>query len=64
MSVTNLRVNLQAIGDFNELLSIGSTNLQSMFRSLLASTVQPVEPLHYITKRKLENHEEHQRVAN
>lgn len=53
MMSTNLRVNQQAIGDFNELLSEGSNHLQKLFRSL-ASNLQPVEPLHYITKRKSE----------
>ncbi|MCJ1466479.1 exocyst complex component exo70 [Pseudocyphellaria aurata] len=51
MMSKNLRVNQQAIGDFNELLSEGSTHLQNLFRSTLASNVQPVEPLHYITKQ-------------
>ncbi|KAL8691535.1 MAG: hypothetical protein Q9218_003259 [Villophora microphyllina] len=50
MSSTNLRVNQQAVGDFNELLSEGNNKLQSLFRSILAENVQPVEPLHYLTK--------------
>ncbi|KAL8696743.1 MAG: hypothetical protein Q9201_007503 [Fulgogasparrea decipioides] len=50
MSSTNLRVNQQAIGDFNELLSDGNNKLQALFRSILAEDVQPVEPLHYLTK--------------
>ena len=50
MVSTNLRVNQQAIGDFNELLSEGSTQLQNIFRDSLLSTAQLVEPLHYITK--------------
>ncbi|KAL8712379.1 MAG: hypothetical protein Q9225_006948 [Loekoesia sp. 1 TL-2023] len=50
MSSTNLRINQQAIGDFNELLSEGNNHLQALFRSTLAENVQPVEPLHYITK--------------
>lgn len=50
MSSTNLRVNQQAIGDFNELLSEGNNNLQALFRSILVEDVQPVEPLHYLTK--------------
>lgn len=52
MMSKNLRVNQQAIGDFNELLSEGSVHLQNLFRSILASNVQLVEPLHYITKRR------------
>ncbi|KAL8906599.1 MAG: hypothetical protein Q9207_001923 [Kuettlingeria erythrocarpa] len=51
MSSTNLRINQQAIGDFNELLSEGSNRLQDLFRSTLAESVQPVEPLHFITKQ-------------
>lgn len=50
MTATNLRANQQAIGDFNELLSEGSTNLQGLFRSSLLEFAKPVEPLHYITK--------------
>ncbi|KAI4190641.1 MAG: hypothetical protein L6R41_000652 [Letrouitia leprolyta] len=50
MSSSNLRINQQAIGDFNELLSEGNNQLQALFRSTLADNVQPVEPLHYITK--------------
>ena len=51
MSATNLRVNQQAIGDFNELLSEGNNKLQNLFRSLLTEDVRPVEPLHFITKQ-------------
>lgn len=49
----NLRVNQQAIGDCNELMSEGITQLQKLFRFDLASSFQLVEPLHYITKRRL-----------
>ncbi|KAI4139349.1 MAG: hypothetical protein L6R39_006333 [Caloplaca ligustica] len=51
MSSTNLRINQQTIGDFNALLSEGNDRLQALFRSTLAENVQPVEPLHYITKQ-------------
>ncbi|KAL8782947.1 MAG: hypothetical protein Q9213_005003 [Squamulea squamosa] len=51
MSSTNLRVNQQAIGDFNELLNEGSNQLQALFRSILAEDVQPVEPLNYLIKK-------------
>ncbi|KAL8832574.1 MAG: hypothetical protein Q9191_000198 [Dirinaria sp. TL-2023a] len=50
LTTTNLRVNQQAIGDYNELLAEGSQQLQDMFRSMLSEKVQPVEPLHFITK--------------
>ena len=53
MSSTNLRVNQQAIGDFNELLSEGSGQLQVLFRSILADELHPVEPLNYLVKRYL-----------
>ncbi|KAL8946537.1 MAG: hypothetical protein Q9222_007081 [Ikaeria aurantiellina] len=52
MSSTNLRVNQQAIGDFNELLSEGNNQLQALFRSILAENAQPVEPLAFIAKDK------------
>ncbi|KAL9016928.1 MAG: hypothetical protein Q9185_005714 [Variospora sp. 1 TL-2023] len=51
MSSSGLRINQQIIGDFNELLSEGNNRLQALFRSTLADNVQPVEPLHYITKQ-------------
>ncbi|CAL8575863.1 exocyst complex component exo70 [Xanthoria parietina] len=52
MSSTNLRVNQQAIGDFNELLSEGSSHLQGLYRSILDDELQPVEPLNYLVKKK------------
>ncbi|KAL8929213.1 MAG: hypothetical protein Q9208_001296 [Pyrenodesmia sp. 3 TL-2023] len=51
MSSTNFRINQQAIADFNQILSEGSSRLQDLFRSTLAESVQPVEPLHFITKQ-------------
>ncbi|KAL8765243.1 MAG: hypothetical protein Q9209_007636 [Squamulea sp. 1 TL-2023] len=51
MSSTNLRVNQQAIGDFNQLLSEGSNQLQALFKSILAEDAQPVEPLNYLVKK-------------
>ena len=51
----NLRVNQQSIGDCNELMSEGIAHLQKLFRFNLASSFRLVEPLHYITKRKLWN---------
>ena len=53
MTATKLRVNQQAIGDYSELLAEGSDQLQNMFRSSLSKDLQPIEPLHYITKRRL-----------
>ena len=53
MTATNIRANQQAIGDFNELLSEGSNKLQDLFRTALLEDVQKIEPLHYITKRRL-----------
>ncbi|KAL8728204.1 MAG: hypothetical protein Q9166_005552 [cf. Caloplaca sp. 2 TL-2023] len=52
MSSTNLRINQQAVGDFSELLSEGSYQLQALFRSILADDAQPLEPLHYLTKQR------------
>ncbi|KAI4095787.1 MAG: hypothetical protein LQ339_007150 [Xanthoria mediterranea] len=52
MSSANLRVNQQAIGDFNELLSEGSSHLQALYRSILDDELQPVEPLNYLVKKK------------
>ena len=50
MTTTNIRANQAAIGDFNELLNAGRYNLEESFRSTLAESAKPVEPLHYITK--------------
>lgn len=53
MTSTSLRANQEALGDFNELLYTGSIQLQNLFRSILTSHAQMVEPLHFITKRKV-----------
>ena len=50
LTSSNLRSNQQAISDFNKLLASGSSQLQDLFRESLQQDVQPVEPLHYITK--------------
>lgn len=52
MTASNMKVQQQTIGDFNELLSEGSIKLQELFRSILSEQLHPVEPLHYITKRE------------
>ena len=51
MNATNLRVNQQAVGDLNSLLSDGSERLLRIFHSILADNLRPVEPLHFITKQ-------------
>ena len=53
MSSSNMKVQQQAIGDLNELLNEGSLKLQDQFRSRISERLQPVEPVHFITKRKL-----------
>ena len=52
LNATNLRSNQKAISDFTALLSTGSQKLQELFRSNLRQNVNPVEPLHYLTKRE------------
>ena len=52
MSSSNLRVQQQAIGDVNELLDEGSVKLQDYFRSTIAGSTAPVEPLQFITKQR------------
>lgn len=52
MSSSNLRVQQQAIGDINELLDEGSVKLQDYFRSIIADSTSPVEPLQFITKQR------------
>ena len=51
LNSTNLRVNQQAVGDLNVLVSDGTGKLERIFRSLLESNLRPVEPLHFITKQ-------------
>ena len=51
MNATNLRVNQQTVGDLKNLFSHGTSQLQTVFQSILNEDLQPVEPLHYITKR-------------
>ncbi|KAI9739179.1 MAG: exocyst complex component exo70 [Cirrosporium novae-zelandiae] len=51
LTQTNLRSNQQAISEFSLLLDLGSQQLQDIFKTSLQEDVQPVEPLHYITKQ-------------
>lgn len=50
LNSTNLRSNQKAISEFNSLLSTGSAKLQDMLRDALSQHVNPIEPLHYLTK--------------
>ncbi|KAE8336433.1 hypothetical protein BDV24DRAFT_141738 [Aspergillus arachidicola] len=50
LNSTNLRSNQKAISDFNALLSTGTARLQDLLRSKLSDDVNPIEPLHYLTK--------------
>lgn len=52
LSTSNLRVQQQTIGDVNELLDEGSIKLQDYFRSIIAESTTPVEPLQFITKQR------------
>ncbi len=52
LTVTNLRSNQELSSDFTNLLSQGNIQLQDLFLGILKDNVQPVEPLHYTTKRK------------
>ena len=52
MSSSNLRIQQQAIGDINELLDEGNIKLQDYFRSIVAESTTPVEPLQFITKQR------------
>ncbi|KAF1345268.1 Cullin repeat-like-containing domain protein [Delphinella strobiligena] len=47
---SNLRSNQQAITELTSLLQVGSQQLENVFRDVLQDGLQPVEPLHYITK--------------
>jgi len=50
LNLSNLRSNQQAISDMKDLLQLGNQQLENTFREVLQSGLQPVEPLHYITK--------------
>jgi len=52
LTSSKMRVQQQTIGDYNELLSEGLAQLLDVFASMLSDRLQPVEPLHFITKRK------------
>lgn len=51
LTATKLRANQKAASDFSFLLAQGSSKLQEVFRSILLENINPIEPLHYITKR-------------
>ncbi|PCG94540.1 Exo70 exocyst complex subunit [Penicillium occitanis (nom. inval.)] len=51
LNSTNLKSNQQAITEFTSLLNFGSQKLQDLFRSMLKQNVEPIEPLHYLTKQ-------------
>lgn len=52
LNATNLRSNQKAVSEFSGLLSTGSSKLQDHYRSALRESIQTIEPLHYLTKRK------------
>lgn len=52
LTSTNLKSNQQAISEFSSLLTFGSQRLQDLFLSKLKENVEPIEPLHYLTKRR------------
>ena len=52
LNVTNLRSNQQVAAEFSTLLSQGTIKLQDLFLDILKENMQPVEPLHYTTKRE------------
>lgn len=47
---SNLKSNQKAISDLDALLTLASQQLENVTRDLLRDGLQPVEPLHYITK--------------
>ncbi|EAS34385.3 exocyst complex protein exo70 [Coccidioides immitis RS] len=51
LHATKLRSNQKAISDFTALLSTGSQQIQSLYRSILQENVGTLEPLHYLTKQ-------------
>ncbi|KAL3484478.1 Cullin repeat-like-containing domain protein [Aspergillus germanicus] len=50
LTSTNLKSNQKAISEFTSLLGIGNTKLQDLLRLKLGQHVNPIEPLHYLTK--------------
>ncbi|KAI2831191.1 hypothetical protein CBS133816_2716 [Aspergillus niger] len=50
LNSTNLRSNQKAISEFTSLLVLGNSQLQDMLRGTLSGYVNPIEPLHYLTK--------------
>jgi len=52
LNVSRLRTNHQVATEFSNLLSQGNIQLQDLFLDILKENMQPVEPLHYTTKRE------------
>ncbi|KAL4948926.1 Cullin repeat-like-containing domain protein [Aspergillus filifer] len=50
LTSTNLKSNQKAISEFTSLLGTGNTKLQDLLRLKLGQHVNPIEPLHYLTK--------------
>lgn len=50
LNVSNLRSSQQVAAEFSNLLTQGNIQLQDLFLDILKENMQPVEPLHYITK--------------
>lgn len=50
---TNFRVNQEAMVELGKLLHYGKQQLESLFSTLLEEDAKPIEPLNFITKRKL-----------
>ncbi len=52
LNVSSFRSNQQVATEFSNLLSHGNIQLQDLFLDILKENMQPVEPLHYTTKRE------------
>ena len=52
LTSTNIRSNQKAVSEFSSLLNTGTGKLHDFYRSILRENVTPIEPLHYLTKRR------------
>ena len=50
LKATNLRTNQQAISELSTLLSVGTQNLEEVFRDMCHRDSQPIEPLGFVMK--------------
>jgi exocyst complex protein 7 len=49
---SNFRINQEATKELEGLITYGLGELETLYKALIKEDVTPIEPLHYITKRR------------